>query len=390
MKIVLAPDSFKGNLTALQVATAFEKGIKRVMPNANCIKVPMADGGEGTVSALLDVMGGRLVRKTVTGSTGQPIVARYGILADGETAIIEMAAASGLPSITDADGQSVMTATTYGTGQLMLDAVNRGVNHIIVGLGGSATVDCGAGALQALGVKFFGKSGREIKKLAAGGMLHTINHIDVSNMNSKIREMQITLASDVENLLYGKQGAAYVFAPQKGATLVMVKKLDTNLRHFAGIIKRDMCKDVSEVKGSGAAGGLGGGLFAFTRARFKSGINIVIEATQLERHIAGADLVITGEGRVDFQTSFGKTPAGVAKVARKNRVQTIIIGGGLADDAHGVFDYGVDGLASAYARNMSLQEAMKHSKIYLANAAERSMRLVAIGCKIARKKTKKK
>ena len=379
MKIVLAPDSFKGNLTSLQVASALEKGIKRVIPNAICVKVPMADGGEGTVQSLVDATGGKFIRKKVTGPAGKPVTARYGILSDGEIAVIEMAEASGLPEVEGTKDKNPLKTTTYGTGQLIVDAINKGVKHIIIGLGGSATTDGGAGMAQALGVRFLDKKGREIKELGAGGMLNKIANIDISGVGIKVKRTRVTVASDVENSLCGKKGAAHVFGPQKGATPAMVRKLDENLKHFASVIKKDLHKDVMKLKGAGAAGGLGAGLVAFTGAKIKSGIDIVVEATELSKHIKGADLVVTGEGRVDFQTAFGKTPSGVARAARKQKVQTIAIGGGITDDARGVFEHGIDGLASACARDMSLQEAISHSKAHLANAAERVIRLVLIG-----------
>ena len=391
MKIVLAPDSFKGNLTSLQVASALEKGIKRVIPNANCIKVPMADGGEGTVQSLVDATGGKFVRKQVKGPAGKPVSARYGILSDGKTAVIEMAEASGLPEVEGTKYKNPMKTTTYGTGQLMMDAINKGANHIILGLGGSATIDGGAGMAQALGVIFLDKRGNEIKELGAGGMLNKITSIDMTGINPQVKRTKVTVASDVENPLCGKKGAAHVFGPQKGATPAMVTKLDANLKHFASVIKKDLRKDVMKLNGAGAAGGLGAGLVAFTGAKLKSGIDIVVEATGLTRHIKDADLVLTGEGRVDFQTAFGKTPSGVAKAARKQKVQTVVIGGGITDDARGVFEHGIDGLASACARDMSLQEAMSNSKAHLANAAERVIRLILIGKKLAKpKKARKK
>lgn len=391
MKIVLAPDSFKGNLTSLQVATAFEKGIKRVLPNAICIKVPMADGGEGTVQSLVDATGGKFIRKKVKGPAGKPVSARYGILSDGKTAVIEMAEASGLPDVEGTKDKNPMRTTTYGTGQLMMDAINKGATHIILGLGGSATIDGGAGMAQALGVKFLDKKGNEIKELGAGGMLNKIASIDMSGVEPKVKQAKVTVASDVENPLCGKKGAAYVFGPQKGATPAMVVKLDANLKHFASVIKKDLRKDVMKLKGAGAAGGLGAGLVAFTGAKLKSGVDIVVEATGLAKHLEGADLCITGEGRVDFQTAFGKTPSGVAKAARKQKVQTVAIGGGITDDARGVFEHGIDGLASACARDMSLEEAMSNSRLHLANAAERVIRLVLIGKKLSKpKKSKRK
>ena len=388
MKIILAPDSFKGNLTSLQVASALEKGVKRVLPKAKCIKVPMADGGEGTVQSLVDATGGKFIRKKVTGPTGQPVTARYGMLADGTTAVIEMAEASGLPLATGKNRNPLKT-TSYGTGELLVDAARRGASKIIIGIGGSATNDGGVGMAQAIGVRFTDKSGNEIKQPGAGGMLDKIAAIDMHNVDPILKKTKIIVACDVNNPLCGKQGASFVFGPQKGASPAMVKKLDANLKHLAMIIKKDLKKDVLHLKGAGAAGGLGAGLVAFARATMKSGIDIVLEATQIKRHLQGADLVITGEGRVDFQTAFGKTPSGVARAARKQGVPTVAIGGGITDDANGVFAHGIDGLESACARDMSLEEAIGHSKQHLANAAERVMHLILIGKKIANKKKRK-
>ncbi len=389
MKIILAPDSFKGNLTSLQVAAALEKGVKRVLPKALCIKVPMADGGEGTVQSLVDATGGQFIRKRVTGPAGNPVSARYGMLADGETAVIEMAEASGLPLVSGKQMNPLKT-TTFGTGELILDAAKRGATKIIIGIGGSATNDGGVGMAQALGARFINKRGKEITERGAGGMLDKIASIDVKGLNPLIKKIKIIVASDVNNPLCGKTGASNVFGPQKGATPAMVKTLDANLKHLGKIIKADLKKEVVNLKGAGAAGGLGAGLVAFTKARMKSGIDIVLEATNIAQHMKGADLVITGEGRVDFQTAFGKTPSGVAKAARKHAVPTVAIGGGISDDANAVFAYGIDGLESAYAREMPLAEAMGNSKTYIANAAERVLRLVLIGKKIAAKKTKRR
>jgi len=387
MKIILAPDSFKENLTSLQVAAALEKGIKRVLPKANCVKVPMADGGEGTVQSLVDATGGKFVRKNVTGPAGKKVSARYGMLADGETAVIEMAEASGLPQVSGKE-KNPLTTTTYGTGELMLDAAKRGAKRIIIGIGGSATNDGGVGMAQALGVRFLNNLGKEITELGAGGMINKIASIDMKDLNPLIKKTKIIVACDVNNPLCGKSGASAVFGPQKGATPAMVKTLDSNLKHLASIIKKDLKKDVLKVKGAGAAGGLGAGLLAFAKAKMKSGVDIVIEATDLHRHLKGADLVITGEGRVDFQTAFGKTPSGVAKAARKHRIATIAIGGGITDDANGVFKHGIEGLESACARDMSLEEAIANSKAHLTNAAERVIRLVLIGKKMGTKKRK--
>jgi glycerate 2-kinase len=387
MKIILAPDSFKGNLTSLQVAAAFEKGVRRVLPKAKCIKVPMADGGEGTVQSLVDATGGKFIRKQVTGPAGNRVSARYGMLADGETAVIEMAEASGLPLVSGRQKNPLKT-TTYGTGELMLDAAKRGAKKIIIGIGGSATNDGGVGMAQALGVRFLNKQGNEIKQFGSGGMIYKIAGIDMTGLDPLIKKTKIIVACDVNNPLCGKKGASNVFGPQKGATPAMVKTLDDNLKHLGAIIKKDLKKSVVNVKGAGAAGGLGAGLLAFTKAKMKSGVDIVVEATNLNKHLKGADFVITGEGRVDFQTAFGKTPSGVAKAARKNRVPTIAIGGGITDDANGVFQHGIDGLESACARDMSLEEAIAHSKAHLANAAERVVRLILIGKKMGANKNR--
>ena len=385
MKIILAPDSFKGNLTALQVANALEEGIKRALPAAHCVKAPMADGGEGTVQSLVDATGGKFIRKRVTGPAGKPVTARYGLLADGATAVIEMAEASGLPLVSGKDKNPLHT-TTFGTGELMLDAAGRGAREIILGIGGSATNDGGVGMAQALGVRFLDRQGDEIRTPGAGGMLGDIDRIDNAALAPLIKKTRIIVACDVNNPLCGPRGAAHVFAPQKGATAAMVKVLDANLRHLGRIIKRDLDRDVADLEGAGAAGGLGAGLVAFVGARMQRGIDIVLEAARIKTHLKGADLVITGEGCVDFQTIAGKTPVGVARAARQQGVPVVAVGGSIADDANGVFAHGIDGLESACARDMSRQEAIRHSKAHLANAAERVIHLILIGKKMANKK----
>ncbi|MBT4888298.1 MAG: glycerate kinase [Rhodospirillales bacterium] len=384
MKIVIAPDSFKGNLTSLEVAKAIEKGVQRVLPKANCVKVPMADGGEGTVQSLVDAMGGKFVYRKVSGPDGVVIRARYGLLADKLTAVIEMAEASGLPLIAESE-RNPLTATSHGTGELIIDAINKGAQKIIIGIGGSATNDGGAGMAQALGVKFLDSRGREIRTLAAGGMLNRIADINMENIHVGLKKCKIIVASDVDNPLCGKRGASYVFGPQKGATPAMVKRLDSNLNHFARLIKNRLNINVRSLKGAGASGGLGAGLVAFAGAKLQSGVDIVMQATDFESHLNKADLVITGEGRVDFQTAFGKTPAGIAKVAKKHKVPVIAIGGGLSDDASGVFNFGIDGLDSAIARDMPLQEALAGSRKFISNAAERAMRMILVGKKMRKK-----
>jgi glycerate kinase len=383
MKIVIAPDSFKGNLDAMQVARAIERGIRRVLPEAVCVKVPMADGGEGTVQSLVDAAGGRFIRKMVCGPAGRPVRARYGMLADGTTAVIEMAEASGLPLVRGA-ARNPLRTTTFGTGELIADALDRGARRILIGIGGSATNDGGAGMAQALGVRFLDERGRPIRGRIAGGMLDSIAAIDCARIHPELRRARITVACDVDNPLCGPRGAARVFGPQKGATPAMVRRLDANLRKFGGLIRRELGVDILNLRGAGAAGGLGGGLVAFANARLRSGIDIVIEAVGLDAHLRNADLVITGEGRVDFQTAFGKTPAGVAKAARRRRIPVVAIGGGLADDARGVFRHGIDALQSAIARDMPLEQALERAPDYIADAAERALRLILIGRRMRR------
>ncbi len=382
MKIVIAPDSFKENLTSLEVASELETGLKRVWPDAEYIKIPMADGGEGTVQSLVDATGGRIVKCAVTGPLGQKVLASYGLLGDGRTAVIEMAEASGLPLVPKPD-RDPLRATTYGTGELVADAINRGVQEIIVGLGGSATNDGGAGFAQALGVRFLDQNGAPITEPLGGGHLHEIHAIDTQEMLPGLANVTVSVACDVTNPYTGEKGASAVYGPQKGATPETVLALDRNLEYFAALIKRDLNRDIVEQPGAGAGGGLGGGLLAFTNATMKRGVELVVEATKLDEHMKDAALAITGEGRVDFQTAFGKTPAGVAACARRHGVPVVAIGGGLSDDANGVFLHGIDAIETVTPSPIPLEVAMAKSREYLQNAGERLARLIVIGQRMA-------
>lgn len=362
----------------MEVAEAMESGIKRVLLGAECIKIPMADGGEGTVRSLLDAVGGELIGCTVKGPAGRRVNACYGMLADNRTAVIEMAAASGL-SLVGGRSKNPLKTTSYGTGELICDALDRGAEKIILGIGGSATNDAGVGMAQALGVVFRTGKGRIIRQMGAGGMLHKIESVDLEGRHPKLDRARILVACDVDNPLSGKNGAAYVFAPQKGADEAMVNTLDENLKHLARVIRRELDIAVDSVPGAGAAGGLGAGLLVFAGAELRSGIEIISKATSIETHLRSADLVFTGEGRVDFQTAFGKTPAGIARLAGRYGVPVIAIGGGLADDAGAAFNHGITGLEAAIARDMALDEALANSGEYIANAAERAIRLIKIG-----------
>ncbi len=381
MKIVIAPDSFKENLTSLEVATEIETGLRRVWPEAEYIKVPMADGGEGTVQSLVDATGGKIVKCRVMGPLGDPVDASYGILGDGKTAVIEMAEASGLPLVPRAK-RDPRAASTFGTGQLVDDAIYRGAEEIIVGLGGSATNDGGAGLAQALGVRFLDYEGAPITDPIGGGRLWDIASIETRWINPALCRVKISLACDVTNPLTGDKGASRVYGPQKGASPMVVEELDRNLAHFANLIRRDIGVDIENLPGSGAGGGLGASLIAFANAGLKRGIELVVGATGLEQHLEGASLAITGEGRVDLQTAFGKTPSGVANAARKFGVPVVAIGGGLSDDANGVLTHGIDGLESATPNAMDLDTAIRKSRQYLQDAGERVARLIVVGQKM--------
>lgn len=314
MKILIAPDSFKGSLSAQEAAQTICRGLERVWPNADYELVPMADGGEGTVAALTAASKGKIRHAQVHGPlTHQEVKAAYGILGGQKTAVIEMSQASGI-GYTDEENRDPLTATTYGTGQLIKAALDQGVREIIIGLGGSATNDGGAGMAQALGARLLDGEGKDLP--FGGAALADLDRIDLSNMDPRLEETEFLLASDVQNPLTGPQGASAVFGPQKGATPAMVDQLDASLHHFAQIVKRDCGRDLEQHPGAGAAGGLGFGLLAFTNAKLVSGVDLVIEYTRLKERSQGADLVFTGEGSIDFQTKMGKTPYGVAKTAK--------------------------------------------------------------------------
>ena len=379
MKIVIAPDSFKGSLTALQVAEAIEVGLRRVFPAAAIEKVPMADGGEGTVQSLVDATGGEILTARVLDPLGNPIDAQYGVLGDGITAVIEMAAASGL-TLVPYDKRDPRITTTYGTGELIRAALAHGCRKLIIGIGGSATNDGGAGMAQALGAKLLTASHEQIER--GGGALATLNSIDISELDPRIPETETVVACDVNNPLTGKEGASHVYGPQKGATPEMIEVLDAGLGHFDKILQRALDKSVNAVPGAGAAGGLGAGLMAFLNASLKSGIEIVTEATQLSKQVVGADLVVTGEGQINFQTVFGKTPVGVAKVAKTQNVPVIAIAGSIADRSDGVYDAGIDAMIDILPEPMALETAIEKATVLVETAAERAGRMVNIGTKI--------
>lgn len=376
MRIVVAPDSFKGSVSALGVANAMERGILAVFPEAEVLKAPIADGGEGTVEALVEATGGQIIYEEVMGPMGEPVKAYWGILGDGETAVMEMAAASGLPLVPK-DKRDPRIATTYGTGQLMKSALEKGLRKIIIGIGGSATNDGGTGLAQALGVKFLDASGQELAQ--GGAALEKLARIELGGLDPRIAEAEIMVACDVDNPLCGPRGATAVYGPQKGATPEMVAELDSALGVYAKIATAVTGKAMAEYPGAGAAGGLGAGLLFFTNAELRPGVEIVLEAAGFEAMVETADLLITGEGRTDFQTAFGKAPVGAAKVAKQWNVPVVCIAGGLGDGADDVLAQGIDGLASTVPQPMSLEECMNCGGALIEEATTRVCRLIKIG-----------
>ncbi|EPE5849450.1 glycerate kinase [Vibrio vulnificus] len=355
MKIVIAPDSYKESLTAMDVAIAIEKGFKQVLPDAQYVKLPMADGGEGTVQSMVDATGGTIIEHTVSGPLGQPVCGFFGLLGEGKTAVIEMAAASGLHLVTP-DQRNPLITTTFGTGELIKAALDHGVEHIIVGIGGSATNDGGIGMAQALGIKLLDAQGNALGY--GGGELAKLATIDCSQLDPRLAQVRLEVACDVDNPLCGVKGASAVFGPQKGATPEMVTILDENLAHYAAIIKQQLGADVRDMAGAGAAGGMGAALLGLLNAELRPGIEIVMDAVRLDEIVADADLVITGEGRIDSQTIHGKTPIGVARTAKKHGLPVIGIAGCLSADCGVVHEHGLDAVFAVVNRSVDLPTAL--------------------------------
>lgn len=375
MKFVLAPDSFKESLTAKEVADAMEVGIKKIFKDAECVKVPMADGGEGTVQSLVDATDGKIYEVVVTGPLGNKVNAKYGILGDGQTAVIEMAEASGIHYVKKEDRNPLIT-TTFGTGELIKSALDKGVKKIIIGIGGSATNDGGAGMLQALGAKLLDKDNKEIP--FGGGGLSELVKINLYDFDKRIKEVEIEVACDVSNTLTGKEGASAVFGPQKGATEEIIKILDENLHHYADIVNKTIGKDMENQKGSGAAGGLGFALLAFCDGKLNRGIDIVIKYADLSEKMKGASYVITGEGSIDSQTKFGKTPFGVSQVAKQYDIPVIGIAGNVGEGIDELYDLGFDSILSIMPGVMTLDKALSNAKENIENTLENVARLLSI------------
>lgn len=375
MKIIIAPDSFKESMTAKEACESIEKGMKIALPNAEFIKVPMADGGEGTTQSLVDATEGKMYFVETTGPLGEKVKSKFGILGNREIAVLEMASTSGL-ELVPREKRNPMITTTYGTGELIKKAMDMGAKTILIGIGGSATNDGGAGMIQALGGKLLDENGKQIS--FGGGELSKIKKIDLSELDSRIKNIKFIAACDVQNPLTGKTGAANVFGRQKGATEEMVKILDNNLKHYAELIRKDVKVDVENIPGAGAAGGLGAGLMAFLNAELRKGIDIVVEYSKLEEKIKGADFVITGEGSIDSQTRFGKTPYGVVSVAKKYGVPNITLAGNVSKDIEILYDYGFDAIFSIMQGVDNLDNALKNGKVNLEKTAENIARLIRI------------
>lgn len=382
MKFVIAPDSFKGCMTAKQACAAIRDGLLRVFPDAEYVMVPMADGGEGTVRSLVDATHGRICSAQVLDPLQRETVAEYGILGNandsGLTAIIEMSAASGIQFV-DEHTRNPLVATTYGTGQLMKHALDDGVRTIILGVGGSATNDGGAGMAEALGVRFLDEHGNPIPR--GGGFLDRLATVDVSGLDPRIANTCILIASDVTNPLVGPTGASAVFGPQKGATPRMVAQLDSNLAHYATVIQTQLGIEVAHASGTGGAGGLGAGLLAFTQSTMRAGVEIVSSIVRLAELAEGADYCFTGEGGIDFQTKYGKTPMGVAKAVRERNsdIGVIAFAGNVGEGIDQLYDVGIDAVFGIVSGAMSLDKAIAAGPENLSRAAENVGRLIRIG-----------
>ena len=371
-KIIIAPDSFKGSLTSVEVANAIELGIKRVAPNCEIVKVPIADGGDGTMDTLVSALEGKKIKIKVHDPLMRPIEAEYGLVKNGGTAVIEMATASGL-TLLSKEEQNPSITTTFGTGEIIKDALQRGCRTFLIGIGGSATNDAGIGMLKALGFRFLDKKGEECD--VVGNALQSIYSIDETRVSSKVYEAQFTIASDVDNPFSGTNGAAYVYAPQKGANNKMVEELDKGLESFRQLIIEKKGIDLNTISGAGAAGGLGGGFVAFLNAQLKPGIEMVLQIIDFENYLQNADFVVTGEGKLDIQTTMGKAASGILDAARKKNIPVIAIGGSV-EDKEALLKRGFTSLFSTTPNGMSIEEAMQEetAKENIAQTAEQLIR----------------
>ncbi|MYC34329.1 MAG: glycerate kinase [Chloroflexi bacterium] len=376
LRIVIAPQAFKQSVSARAAALAIQEGVLRAVPDAETVLIPVADGGDGTLAALIDTTGGRYFTETVVGPLGDSMSAQWGVMGDGETAVIEMALASGLALIPDHQ-RDPRASTTYGTGQLMRAALDAGYTRIIVGLGGSATNDGGTGMASALGARFLDAAGDVLPP--GGAALANLHTIDASNLHSGLADATIIGATDVTNPLCGDMGASAIFGPQKGATPEMVQELDGCLANLAGVIQSQLGVNVLHTPGSGAAGGLGAGLMAFANCDLRSGIDMVCDALDFDQHAQGADLVITGEGRADHSTAFDKAPVGIARRSRAFGVPTLLLAGSLGEGYDALYQNGIDAIVPIAEEPTTLEHSLRNGAQLLERAAERALRLYNLG-----------
>jgi len=365
-----------------EAASKISEGVRRVFPEAEISLIPIADGGEGTASTMIDCLGGRMETVEVMSPQRKKINASYGVLPCG-SAVVEMAAASGLTLELECQ-RDIMTATTYGTGQLIKAALEAGCRKIYVAIGGSATNDGGIGMAQALGISFLDELGLEVG--FGGGCLQDIAVIDICKRNPLVEQTEITVMCDVDNPLYGPKGAAVVYGPQKGATLQQIEELDYGLKHLGKLVHQQLGKDISQIPGTGGAGGLGFGLMAFTNARLCPGIELMLDISNFDEKIKKADLIITGEGQMDRQSIYGKVPTGIAQRAGIYNVPVIAVVGSIGDGAETVYQHGIWTISSAIGSPMSIQEAMKDAYKLVPDAAERVMRAIALGMTLEKNK----
>ena len=376
MRVIAAPNAFKGSLTAAEAAEAIRAGVMRAVPAAEVIAAPVADGGDGVMAIVTDALAGKICPVTVRGPRMAPLVSSLGWVAGTRTAVVEMAAASGLALLGEAERNPLLTST-FGTGELIRAALDLGAERVIVGLGGSATCDGGIGMAAALGYRFLDGDGRELPPL--GGSLSALAVIDASRVDPRIGRVRIEGVCDVTNPLFGRDGASHVYSPQKGATQAQVEELDRGLRNLAAVVRRDLGPDLATMAGGGAAGGLGAGLHCFLGARLEKGIDLVIDLVGLKKTMAGADLVITGEGQIDFQTSFDKAPAGVARLAKAYGIPCVAICGGVGERIEELYDVGICAVFSICSRPMGLAAAMSEGGNLLAAGVEQVVRTFLAG-----------
>ena len=376
MKVVIAPQSFKGSISALDAAKAMEEGVLRVVPDAGTVLVPVADGGDGTLDTLVEATGGETRSTTVTGPIGKPVTAEWGALGDGQTAVIEMARTSGLALLFPTE-RDPLRATTYGLGEVLREALDAGFRSFIVGIGGSATNDGGAGMAQALGVRLLDETGKDLPP--GGAALADLRWVDMSGLDERVKEARFSVACDVSNPLTGPEGASAVYGPQKGATPGLVEQLDAALKNFARVVERDTGTSIDAVPGSGAAGGLGGGMMAFLGGSLRAGVDIVLDHVGLDGKLEGADLVITGEGRIDFQTVYNKAPIGVARRAKRKGIPVLAVCGSLGEGFEDVHAEGIDAAVSILTAPMTLDEASARAGELITDAVAQAMRSMKAG-----------